>query len=144
MVQSSKARFTPGPWACSGKVERVDGTELWCGSINPVSTPKFRGPIANIQSADHIGGISCDEAQANAHLLAAAWSLDAAAALAITALAFAAETYQRAGDAVALAQTLGAKEALIAAQNKARGREPEMRDVTPRRSCDAAIAERSA
>lgn len=57
-----------------------------------------------------------------------------------TALAFAAETYQRMGDELGYAQTVHAKEALIAAQNKARGKEIEMRDVTPLDVALAAIA----
>jgi hypothetical protein len=133
-IESRAVGPTPGPWSCSGKIDQVDGYDLWCGSIAPVSAPKYRGEIARVQSADHIGGISAIEALANARLLAAAPEFDAAAGLAITALSFAVETYQRANDAVALAQTLAAKEALIAAQNKARGREPQMRDVTPSRT----------
>lgn len=134
-IESRAVGPTPGPWSCVGKIQQVEHCgDLWCGSINPssASETKYRGAIAHIQSADHIGGISAIEALANARLLAAAWDLDAAAGPAITALSFAVETYQRAGDAIALAQTLAAKEALIAAQNKARGREPQMRDVTPR------------
>jgi hypothetical protein len=77
--------------------------------------------------------------RANARLISAAPDLDAAAGLAITALAFAAETDQRAGDELGLAQTLAAKNALIAAQDKVRGRLPEMRDVTPRKSSDGEL-----
>lgn len=66
---------TPGPWTVVGKVERVEGTDLWCGSIIPVSAPKFRGSIASVQSCDHIGGINIEEARANAYLLAAASEL---------------------------------------------------------------------
>ena len=67
---------TPGPWAYAGKVREVrhdDGTNrLWCGSVFPAKSGKYRGEIAHIQSADQIGGISTDEAFSNARLIAAA------------------------------------------------------------------------
>lgn len=104
-----------------------------------------RRPFAVIDpNAPHGDGIVAGFlSEADAHLYAAAPDLNAAAALAITALAFAQETYQRAGDAVALAQTTAAKNALIAAQDKARGREPQMRDVTPKRAAVARAEGRS-
>lgn len=75
-----------------------------------------------------------EEAEKHARLIAAAPELDAAAGPAITALAFAQEDAQRRGDAVAFAQYTAAKDALIAAQNRVRGRGPKMTDITPRRA----------
>lgn len=75
-------------------------------------------------------GISGDD-DANANLIMAAPDLDFAAGLAITALGFEQERAARENDGVALAQITTAKNALIAAQNKARGRERQMLDVTP-------------
>jgi hypothetical protein len=114
---SKTASFTPGPWRDSNPTEAF-------GLVWGASYPVADCCCNNAHST---------EQRANARLIAAAPDYDAAAGLAITALAFAAETYQRAGDAVALAQTMQAKEALIAAQNKARGRnQTTMRNVTPR------------
>src|SRR5690242_18202712 len=84
---------------------------------------------------EFIANIYGDETRAR--LIAAAPDYDDVAGPAITALAFAQEDAQRRGDAIAFAQYTAAKDGLIAAQSKARGREPEMLDITPSR---AAIA----
>lgn len=72
MSSSAKIEHTPTPWKFAGEVQRVDGDDLWCGQIAPVSGPKYRGEIARIQSADQIGGISRDEASANAAFIVTA------------------------------------------------------------------------
>ncbi len=111
---------TPGPWVSGGgRLVRV----FPHGSQSPICGVHRRGV--------HLGREVPAETEANANLIAAAPDLDAAASLAITALAFAQERYARDGDELAFAQTTQAKDALVAAQNKARGREPKMRDVTP-------------
>ncbi len=60
---------TPTPWQTEGCVSLVGESYLWCGGIQPVGGAKYRGHIASIQSADHIGGISIAEAEANAALI---------------------------------------------------------------------------
>jgi hypothetical protein len=72
--------------------------------------------------------------KADALLFAAAPDYAEAAALAITALAFEQEKALRAGDQLAYAQITQAKEALIVADNKRLGRDPEMKNVTPARA----------
>lgn len=67
------AKYTPGPWVLTGRVHPVgdagDETDLYCGSVYP---EPWRGSVCSIQSADHIDGISREEAEANATLIAAA------------------------------------------------------------------------
>ena len=90
-VKEEGHRPTPGPWFAVGKVTPVgdpDGggvCNLWCGSVTP-DTPPYRGEICTIQSADHIGGISREEAEANARLIASAPSLYAEASNLIAAI----------------------------------------------------------
>lgn len=60
---------TPGVWELNGRVCDVQGTPLYCADI---STKPFRGDVARIQSADHTGGITREEARANAILITAA------------------------------------------------------------------------
>lgn len=113
----SEAKHTPGPWVLDddmpGSIFSDDATGSIVARCRGVGFEYAPRPI--------------EEWQANARLIAAAPDLDAAAGFAITALAFAQETYDH------YAQTTAAKKALIAAQNKARGHEPAMRDVTPKR-----------
>ena len=67
------AKHTPGPWYHTGNVENVGTDFLWCGQVQPLREPRrYVGDICNIQSCDHIQGITVDEAQANARLIAAA------------------------------------------------------------------------
>lgn len=66
---------TPGPWVVNGKVREVgaDGGEkhrLYCADI--VLGAEWRGYVASVQSCDHIDGITREEAEANARLIAAA------------------------------------------------------------------------
>lgn len=81
-VAIAASGYTPGPWIARGKVTTVgdenNSSMLWCGTVAPAGS-KFRGSIANIQSCDHIGGISREEAAANARLIAAAPDLLSAA-----------------------------------------------------------------
>ncbi|MCO5092635.1 hypothetical protein [Bosea sp. (in: a-proteobacteria)] len=66
-------KFTKGPWVALGDVHQVGNLDehLWCGDVSPNNATPFRGPICHIQSCDHIGGISREEAEANARLIAA-------------------------------------------------------------------------
>lgn len=66
---------TPGPWVVNGEVREVgaDGGEkhrLYCADI--VLGAEWRGYVASVQSCDHIDGITREEAEANARLIAAA------------------------------------------------------------------------
>lgn len=71
---------TKGPWVVSGGVRRVASTDgkihlLYCADIvvGEDDPNGFRGHIASIQSADFLhNGITCEEAAANARLIAAA------------------------------------------------------------------------
>lgn len=120
---------TPGPWKAS-RARKSSNFGGWVAFVQYVTGSAATGAVT---IAKVTGGPTDDRhvAEVNARFIAATHDLDAAAGLAITALAFAQETYQRDGYTSAFAQTTAAKEALIAAQNKARGPEPKMRDVTP-------------
>lgn len=63
---------TPGPWnAATRNTHKTDaGVELVCITVMP--TGGYRGPIAELQSCDHIHGITTAECEANARLIAAA------------------------------------------------------------------------
>lgn len=69
-------KFTPGPWTLDGQVKMVgDGItqaawQLYTGDVRPEGV--YRGTICGIQSADQIAGITREEAEANARLIAAA------------------------------------------------------------------------
>lgn len=104
MSHLAETMHTPGPWFTN--TDNPDGVVYRVQKTGP-NTAKYV-TVARDCSAD------------DARLIAAAPELDVAAGLAITALAFAAESYQRAGDELAFAQTMSAKNALIAAQKKAR------------------------
>lgn len=69
-------KHTPGPWRASGEDRVVSETLLYCGDVAPVIADGngYRGDIATIQSANHLGGyaIGREEAAANARLIAAA------------------------------------------------------------------------
>lgn len=69
----SEQSFTPGPWMYSGSICDVNTSRLYCGGVYPVEVKgsDYRGPVATIQSCDHIKGISQAEAEANARLIAA-------------------------------------------------------------------------
>lgn len=69
-----KAAYTPGPWIAAGRVKAVGEDNHWIGQVSPARdhTTPFRGPICDLQSCDHINGITCEEAEANAHPTAAA------------------------------------------------------------------------
>lgn len=73
----AESAYTKGPWAAKGMVKPVaDGEgekiDLFCGNVEPADRAGWRGDICMIQSADHINGISREEAGANARLIAAA------------------------------------------------------------------------
>jgi hypothetical protein len=110
------AKHTPGPW-------RNNCFQVYAGQDRIAHT-----------GMGQLGAARSAEAEANARLIAAAPELDAAAGLAITALSFEQEKAQREGDTFALAQITHAKNALIAAQDKARGRDRPMLDITPDRA----------
>lgn len=68
---------TPGPWTIRGSVHPVGNDEdgihdLYCADVIPPHDERWRGTVCGIQSADHIDGISKEEAEANARLIAAA------------------------------------------------------------------------
>jgi hypothetical protein len=69
------AKHTPGPWAYYGGERWVgSATEkslLYCADVH-ADAPGYRGNVCDIQSADHISGITRAEAAANARLIAAA------------------------------------------------------------------------
>lgn len=129
----SESKHTPGPWSV---VPAPTGDDINIAAPYPVDFALAKAHPNGFAVAcawalwDRDGG---ERAQmANARLIAAAPDYDIAAGLAITALAFEQERAQRAGDELAFRQITTAKNALIAAQNKARGRDqPPMRDVTP-------------
>lgn len=127
--------YTKGPWAAQlHHPVRMGGRTY--AMITSMTAPAIV-PVGSVVLG--VEGCSQQEGRANAHLIAAAPELDAAAGMAITALSFAAERYQQDGDAIAFAQTIAAKEALIAAQNKALGVRPQMRDVTPQRKATSRL-----
>lgn len=73
---ASSAKHTAGPVSATGEIHDVSGHQLWCGRVEPsVAVGGCRGAIANIQSAAHIGGISNDEAAANAALIAETFTI---------------------------------------------------------------------
>lgn len=69
-------KFTPGPWTFGGQVKMIgDGItqaawQLYTGDVRPEGV--YRGTICGVQSADHIAGITREEAEANTRLIAAA------------------------------------------------------------------------
>ena len=69
--------WTPGPWRAAGSVHLVKGElsteahEAYCGDVFPAKGD-YRGSISYLQSAEHIRGITREEAEANAKLIAAA------------------------------------------------------------------------
>ncbi|HDA7126277.1 TPA: hypothetical protein O5T86_001281 [Staphylococcus aureus] len=72
---STAGKHSPGPWVVNGEVREVgaDGGEkhrLYCADI--VLGAEWRGYVASVQSCDHIDGITREEAEANARLIAAA------------------------------------------------------------------------
>jgi len=70
----NRAQHTPGPWHVTGEVKAVKGIDepLFCGEITEPRQPGWRGTIARVQSCDFINGITREEAEANARLIAAA------------------------------------------------------------------------
>jgi hypothetical protein len=70
------SKHTPGPWVatCSDVVgERPigdSGLRFW--NVEESDGPKYRGNVASVFSAEHIGGITIAERNANARLIAAA------------------------------------------------------------------------
>ena len=128
---ANEAKFTPGPWHVHVEVEQ-HGLYRGSRSVYVCSSAGWpEGQLARVSVQDDL-----EEREANAHLIAAATDLDAAAGIAITALSFEQENAISRQDPIAFAQITSAKNALIAAQNKARGREaiPEMLDITPARA----------
>ena len=84
--RTGRTVHTPGPWVANGEVHEVKEASgksllLYCaGIVLGDDDPRgWRGYIASVQSADHIGnGITREEAEANARLIAAAPGLLAA------------------------------------------------------------------
>jgi hypothetical protein len=74
----NSTKHTPGPWAPEGEVKMVGDPYSTGGAhmlyVGAVEVAGLVGWICRIQSSDHCGeaGISRDEAQANALLIAAA------------------------------------------------------------------------
>lgn len=65
--------YTKGPWTAGDfRNQEVDGGECSVACMNVMPSGDYRGEVCYIQSADHIRGISADEAVANARLIAAA------------------------------------------------------------------------
>lgn len=65
------SKHTPGPW----HLEKAIGTgNIDCGwHVEPECIDfKYCGMVASLSDAEHIGGITKDERDANAHLIAAA------------------------------------------------------------------------
>lgn len=73
-----KTEHTEGPWSATTRnTHRTPaGVELICITVMPAGD--YRGPVADMQSCDHIQGISMAECEANARLIAAAPDLVAA------------------------------------------------------------------
>lgn len=67
-----KTEHTPGPWSATTQhTHRTPaGVELVCIAVMPAGD--YRGPVADLQSCDHIQGITMAECEANARLIAAA------------------------------------------------------------------------
>lgn len=69
------SKHTPGPWHYSGEISPC-GYEvkhpLYCGEVRADESDRYLGSVCEIQSADHVDGISNEEAEANARLIAAA------------------------------------------------------------------------
>ena len=65
---------TKGPWKVNGELAIVGEirTQLFCATVDPLTAEKYRGSICTIQSCDHIKGITQEEAEANARLIAEA------------------------------------------------------------------------
>lgn len=75
-----KTEHTPGPWAAVKSTtlatSRAGRFELACITVMPAGS--YRGPVADLQSCDHIQGITMAECEANARLISAAPDLLAA------------------------------------------------------------------
>lgn len=71
------SKHTKGPWCFDHNGAGDDKTA--CIEVNAFEpNGQYRGQIACLQSAEHIGGITCVEAEANARLICAAPDLLAA------------------------------------------------------------------
>lgn len=74
----NSAQHTPGPWAAycndlsEGELRPVGDSGVRYWDVNPDQSERYRGAICNVHAAEHIGGISLAERDANAHLIAAA------------------------------------------------------------------------
>ena len=69
--------YTKGPWELSGKTDWSGNDKVqhmtYVGEIiENHDTADYRGGICRLQSAEHIKGITTEECEANAHLIAAA------------------------------------------------------------------------
>jgi hypothetical protein len=78
----SNVKHTPGPWRVVPATNK--GTVLF-HTVDPDGNGRWRGSVASVHSAEHIMGISIEERDANARLIAAAPEL---LAVAKAALAF--------------------------------------------------------
>lgn len=65
----AQEQHTPGPWEARGAMQHG---EVLFWDIEPKSTGKYRGSVATVHQAEHIEGITADERDANAKLIAAA------------------------------------------------------------------------
>ena len=71
------SEYTKGPWELSGKTDWSGNDKVqhmtYVGEIiENHDTADYRGGICRLQSAEHIKGITTEECEANAHLIAAA------------------------------------------------------------------------
>lgn len=66
-------KWTKAPWRHDGKIKKVEGDYLFCGSIKSADQNASFGDICRIQSCDHIEtGIRIAEAEANINLICTA------------------------------------------------------------------------
>lgn len=112
---TSAAKHTAGPVIASGRIRNVSGDQLWCVQVEPsAAISQYRGTIASIQSAAQIGGITNDEAEANAAFIAEAFNVAHETGLTTRQLADA-YTALRNGSRVAVEAWKAERDELVAA-----------------------------
>lgn len=65
-----------GPWKVSGGMVHVNGHHVWSGDVTGPKHDWMR--LAYIQSCEHCGGFTAEQAQVMARVMAASWSMLAA------------------------------------------------------------------